>query len=70
MGAFEALDHAGKAAGNGVDDLFGLDHDSVAGEVVGGGVRALTDVAGSGLALAGDAVGGIVGGAKALWDWL
>jgi hypothetical protein len=70
MGAFEALDHAGQSAGSGVDSFFGLDEKSLGGEIVGGATRGLVDAAGSGLALAGDAVGGIVGGAKALWDWL
>jgi hypothetical protein len=69
MGAFEALDHAGTSAGNSVDNFLGIDQDSTAGKIVGGGVRALTDVAGSGLALAGDVVGGIGSAVGAVLSW-
>jgi hypothetical protein len=70
MGAFEAMDHLGKSAGNGVDSLLGLDPHSTAGTVVGDVTRGAIDIAEAPLALAADAAGGIVGGAKALWNWL
>ena len=68
-GAFEALDDLGSFAGDKADDLFHLDHNSVTGEVVGGIAHALTDVTGAGAAVAAEALGGVVGGAKALGKW-
>ncbi len=60
VGAFGTLDKVGAGAGAGADAALGLDQNSLAGEVVGGAVHGLVDVAGSGLALAAD-VGGAVG---------
>ncbi len=77
MGAFEALDHAGQAAGSGVDNLLGLDQKSTAGRIVGDVTEGVVDVAGAGYALAADvgltAAKGVEVGAEALWhgaEWL
>ncbi len=70
MGAFQALDHAGQAAGDGVDSALGLDKNSLGGEVVGGLARGAVDVAGSGLALAADVGGAVVGGVEAAAGWI
>ncbi len=65
-GAFEAIGAVGHAAGDSVDDLFGLGHDSWVGK----GAGALVDGALAPLGLAADAAGGIYSGAKALGSGL
>jgi hypothetical protein len=70
MGAFQALDHLGQDAGNGIDDALGIDRSSLGGEILGGATRGLVDVAGAGAALVGDVAGGVVGGVEAAGHWI
>ncbi len=70
MGAFQAMDQVGKGLGDAADDALGIDKDSLGGEILGGGIRALTDIAEAPAALAANAIGGVVGGVEAAGGWI
>jgi hypothetical protein len=73
MGAYQALDRAGQAAGSGVTDFLGLEEGGIADTIAETGIRGLVDVAGFGAATVANVAGGIVGGVGALGgaiaDW-
>jgi hypothetical protein len=69
-GAIEKTNAIGREAGSGLDHLLGLKEDSTAGKAVGTAAHIATDIALTPGAIVDDAVGGIVGGVKAIDHWM